>query len=70
MAGYRLAKNNKSFSDGVFVQQCLIDFANVLCPDMRRKFQTISLSSNTIAGGINLISDEQLNSANEDFVFL
>ena len=71
MIAYNLAKRNKPFSDGEFVKQCMVDCASVLCPDVRSKFENVSLSRRTIVRRIDSISDvtEQLNTASKDFVW-
>jgi len=71
MVAYNLARNSKPFSDGEFVKQCLVDCASVLCPEMKSRFDTISLSRKTMVWRIHLIIEEvteQLNTASKDFV--
>ncbi|KAG8239804.1 hypothetical protein J437_LFUL019402 [Ladona fulva] len=61
MIAYNLAKRNKPFSDG-----------DVLCPDVRSKFENVSLSRRTVVRRIDSISDElteQLKTASKDFVW-
>ncbi|XP_047100828.1 general transcription factor II-I repeat domain-containing protein 2-like [Schistocerca piceifrons] len=55
---YNLAKRNKPFSDGEFIKQCMVECASVLCPDVKTKFESISLSRRTIARRIDLINAE------------
>jgi hypothetical protein len=72
MVAYNLAKRNKPFSDGEFTKQCMVECASVLCPDVRSKFESISLSRRTIVRRIDSISDElteQLKTASKDFVW-
>ena len=78
MIAYNLAKRNKPFSDGEFVKQCMVNCASVLCPDVRSKFENVSLSRRTIVRHIDSISDvsdvsdeltEQLKTASKDFVW-
>lgn len=58
MVAYNLAKRNKPFSDGEFIKQCMVECASELCPDVRSKFENISLSRRTIVRRIDSISDE------------
>ena len=48
MVAYNLAKCNKPFSDGEFMKQCMVECASVMCPDVKSKFESISLSRRTI----------------------
>uniref|UniRef100_A0A8C4X772 SPIN-DOC-like zinc-finger domain-containing protein n=1 Tax=Erpetoichthys calabaricus TaxID=27687 RepID=A0A8C4X772_ERPCA len=72
MVAYNLAKRNTPFSDGEFIKQCMVECLSVLCPDVRSKFESISLSRRTIVRRIDSISDElteQLKTASKDFVW-
>lgn len=72
MVTYNLAKRNKPFSDGEFIKQCMVECASILCPNVRSKFESISLSRRTIVRRIDSISDkltEQLKTASKDFVW-
>ena len=33
---HKIAKNSKSFSDGEFVKECLVDSAALICPEKKR----------------------------------
>ena len=71
MVAYNLAKRNKPFSDGKFIKQCMVVCASLLRPDLRCKFESISLSRRTIVRLIDSISDElteQLKTTSKDFV--
>ncbi|XP_049792521.1 general transcription factor II-I repeat domain-containing protein 2-like [Schistocerca nitens] len=72
MVAFNLVKRNEPFSDGEFIKQCMAECASVLCPEVKTKFESISLSRRTIARRIDLISDEladQLKTGSEDFVW-
>ena len=71
MVAYNLSKRNKPFLDGEFIKQCMVDCASVMCPDVKSKFESISLSRRTAVHRIDSISDqltEQLMVASKDFV--
>ncbi|GBN24034.1 General transcription factor II-I repeat domain-containing protein 2A [Araneus ventricosus] len=58
---YNIAKNNKALSDGEFVKQCTLQVCDVLCPDKKNNFQTVSLSRKTVTSRIEVI-DKNLTS--------
>lgn len=45
---HMLAKRNKPFSDGEFVQECMIQVINVVCPELKGKIESVSLSRRTV----------------------
>ena len=55
---YNLAKRNKSFLDGEFIKQCMVECASVMCPDVKSKIESISLSRRTVMRRIGSISDQ------------
>ena len=72
MVAYNLAKRNKPFSDGEFIKQCIVEYASVMCPDVKSKFESISLSRRTVVRRIDLISNQltkQLMIASNHFVW-
>ena len=71
MVAYNLAKCNKPFLYGEFIRQCTVECASVMCPDVKSKFESISLSRRTVVCCIDSISDqltEQLMIVSKDFV--
>lgn len=71
MVAYRISRRNKPFSDGELIKQCMMDCASVVCPEMKGKFENISLSRRTVVRRIEIISEEltqQLRDASKDFV--
>nr|XP_042903463.1 general transcription factor II-I repeat domain-containing protein 2A-like [Parasteatoda tepidariorum] len=69
---YNIAKSNKAFSDGEFIKQCMIDVCDIMCPEKKNDFQSLSLSRRTITERIenidkNLIS--QLTTKTQKFIF-
>ena len=71
MVAYNLAKRNKPFLDSEFIKQCMVECPSVMCPDVKSKFESISLSRRTVMHRIGSISDqltEQLMIASKNFV--
>lgn len=60
-AGYavskKLAEHSKPFSEGEFVKECLLEVANILCPENSKKFEQISLSRRTVTRRIDLMAE-------------
>lgn len=54
---YLIAKHNKPFSDGEFIKECLIEASKIICPDIKHKFEGISLSRRTVTRRIECIND-------------
>ncbi|MDD9361376.1 MAG: hypothetical protein PV344_00370, partial [Anaplasma sp.] len=48
-----IAKSSKPFTDGLFIKKCLLEVADAVCPSMKKTFEKISLSPNTVAERIN-----------------
>ena len=48
-----IAKHSKPFTEGDFIEKCLIRVAEIICPGNVKAFETISLSRNTIAERVN-----------------
>jgi hypothetical protein len=46
---YLIASNSNPFTDGHFVEECLIETVKVVCPDKVKYFQNINLTRNTVA---------------------
>jgi hypothetical protein len=44
---HNIANHNKPFSDSEFMKQCMVDVAEVVCPDNKTAFENISLSRRT-----------------------
>ncbi|KAM3838371.1 general transcription factor II-I repeat domain-containing protein 2A-like [Diretmus argenteus] len=47
-----LAKAGKPFTDGMFVKNCMMKVAGVVCPEKKAKFANVSLSPNTVVDRI------------------
>jgi hypothetical protein len=57
LLSHLIARNSKPFTEGEFINECLIKAAEVLCPEQIKKFKSVSLSRNTVASRINEIAD-------------
>lgn len=66
-----IAKSARPFTEGGFIKNCMLKVCDELCPDKRQLFSNISLSRNTIADRVDLLSNnlkEQLVAKAKDFV--
>lgn len=52
-----IAKSSKPFTEGLFVKKCFLEVADAVCPSMKKTFEKISLSANTVAERINELSE-------------
>lgn len=57
IVAYKIAKQNKAFSDGEFLKECLIDVINVVCPEVISKIKGIPLSRRTIVRRMDEIAE-------------
>ena len=44
----KVAKYSKNYSDGEFVKECIQAVSEIICPDKKKDFETISLSRRTV----------------------
>ncbi|KAK0145575.1 General transcription factor II-I repeat domain-containing protein 2 [Merluccius polli] len=51
-----IAKAGKPFTEGQFLKDCMLRVADILCPEKKSLFNTLSLSANTVAERINGLS--------------
>ena len=56
IVAYNIAKSNKALSDGEFVKHCMLQVCDVLCPDKKKDFETISLSRKTVTSRVEAIN--------------
>lgn len=56
MIAHKIAKCNKTFGEGEFVKECLQIVGDVLCPEKKKLFESISLSRRTITSRIEKIT--------------
>lgn len=54
----KIAKTSKSFSEGQFVKECLVDVAELLCPEKKREFEKVSLSRRTVVRRIDMMASD------------
>lgn len=59
-----IASKSKPFSEGEFINECLIKAVEVLCPEQLTKFKSVSLSRNTVARRIDEIAGNLRNQLN------
>jgi hypothetical protein len=67
---YILASRSKPFTDGEFIQECLIETAKIICPEKLNDFKNISLGRNTMAERVNELATDirgQLSDFCKDF---
>ncbi|GFT86984.1 proteinral transcription factor ii-i repeat domain-containing protein 2a [Nephila pilipes] len=61
VAAYKIAKNNKPYSEGEFVKDCMVSMGKISCPEKikicEQTFSTMKLRKNSIR---NRLTDEHL----------
>ena len=70
LLAFKLAKASKPFSEGEFLKECMIETADLLCPESKGKFEKISLSRRTVTRRVELIDEDivsELNKKAESF---
>lgn len=55
---HKIVKNNKPFVEGEFIKECILDIADTICPESKKKFQNISLSRRTVVRRVDAISED------------
>ena len=58
VVAHNIAKHSKSFSDGEFVKKCMLDVADQVCPEQKKKFEEVSLSRRTVVRRIEAIGED------------
>ncbi|CAK1581611.1 unnamed protein product [Parnassius mnemosyne] len=61
VVAYKIARSNRTLSDGEFVKDCMVTVSNIICPEKSKEFQSLSLSRRTIINRVGVIA-EQLSS--------
>lgn len=56
IVAYKIAKNNKPYSEGEFVKDCMVSMSNILCPEKSKEFESVSLSRKTVTTRIDAIA--------------
>lgn len=70
LLAFKLAKASKPFSEGEFLKECMVETADLLCPESKVKFEKISLSRRTVTRRVELIDEHivsELNKKAESF---
>ena len=70
MVSYKLAKRNKPFSDGEFIEECMSDIASIMCLEQKTKMGGIALLRRTVVRCVEKISDNlmsQLKDKSKEF---
>ena len=60
-----MEEHSKLFGEGEFIKECLLDVANIICPDKRKDFEQISLSRRAVVRRIQMMADDIKTSLNE-----
>jgi len=55
---HKIVKHSKAFSEGEFFKDCMIAVSDILCPESKKKFESISLSRRTVVRRIECISED------------
>jgi hypothetical protein len=56
VVAYKIAKNNKPYSEGESVKDCMVSMSKILCPEKIKEFESISLSRKTVTTRIDAIA--------------
>ncbi|GFT36424.1 general transcription factor II-I repeat domain-containing protein 2B [Nephila pilipes] len=48
VVAYKIAKNNKPYSEEEFVKDCMVSMGKILCPEKIKEFKSVSLSQKTV----------------------
>lgn len=56
IVAYNIAKSNKALSDGEFIKQCMLQVCDILCPEKKTNFETVSLSRKTVTSRVEAIN--------------
>jgi hypothetical protein len=54
----KIAKHSKSFGEGEFIKDCLVDVASIICPEKKKDFENICLSRRTVVRRIEMMADD------------
>lgn len=56
VVAYKIAKNNKPYSEGEFVKHCMVSMSKILFPEKIKEFESVSLSRKTVTTRIDAIA--------------
>ncbi|XP_027861956.1 general transcription factor II-I repeat domain-containing protein 2-like [Xiphophorus couchianus] len=65
LLAFKLAKASKPLSEGEFLKECIVDTADLLCPESKGKFEKISLSRRTVTRRVELIDEDLVSELNK-----
>lgn len=54
---YKIAKSIKPFSDREFIKGCMIKASGIICPDIKHKSESVSLSWQTVTQRTECINE-------------
>lgn len=54
---HKIARRSKPFSDGEFIKECLVDSAELICPEKKSAFEKIPLSRRTVTRRVEDIAE-------------
>ena len=66
----KIAQSSRPFTEGTFIKECLLTASDILCPEKKKLFESISLSANTVASRITELASnsyQQLTAAAKNF---
>ena len=66
----KIAQSSRPFTEGTFIKECLLTACDILCPEKKKFFESISLSANTVASRITELASnsyQQLTAAAQNF---
>ena len=66
----KIAQSSRPFTEGTFIKECLLTASDILCPEKKKLFESISLSANTVASRIRELASnsyQQLTAAAKNF---
>ena len=66
----KIAQSSRPFTEGTFIKECLLTASDILCPEKKKLFESISLSANTVASRITELASnsyQKLTAAAKNF---
>jgi hypothetical protein len=62
----KIATHSKTFNEGEFLKECLLDVASLICPEKKKDFESICLSRRTVVRRIEMMADDVEKSLKEN----
>ena len=66
----KIVQSSRPFTEGTVIKECLLTASDILCPEKKKLFESISLSANTVASRITELASnsyQQLTAAAKNF---